>query len=209
MQTVIPIPASKLNLAFREPWWEQFGITSGRSVTDLPIRQCLYFGTEAGRPGVAADNRNSLLTASYCDGPAVLFWEQFTGEVQPDVMFQAEEPVTPDLQAPAGMVAEVQKQLARMHGIDIPTPYWVAFMDWTRDPFGGGWHWWRVGQKSWEVVPRVLRPVADANLYVCGECWSPCQAWVEGALMTAESVLQRHLGLPWPEWLEPSAVLGT
>ncbi len=204
LETVLPIPASKLNLAYREPWWERCGITTGRSLTDLPIRQCLYFGSEAAEPG---GHRNALLTASYCDGPAVAYWEELAQRT-PGPNFAGEESSPADLQVSAAVVDAVQEQLGQLHGLEVPAPYWAAYTNWTRDPYGGGWHWWRVGQKSWEVMPRMLRPVPGANLYVCGECWSPCQAWVEGALMTAESVLQQHLGLPWPDWLEPSATLG-
>jgi lysine 2-monooxygenase len=58
------------------------------------------------------------------------------------------------------------------------------------------------------VIPRIRKPLADANLYVCGEAWSTSQGWVEGALNTSERVLQDHLGLPRPPWLGPGVQLG-
>jgi hypothetical protein len=39
--------AFKLLLAYERPWWRALGLVAGRSVTDLPIRQVYYFGTEA------------------------------------------------------------------------------------------------------------------------------------------------------------------
>ena len=42
--------------------------TSGRTITDMPVRQIYYFGTEGEQPGGEAGNTNSLLMASYSDG---------------------------------------------------------------------------------------------------------------------------------------------
>ena len=31
-------------MGFEGPWWKSLGIDSGHSITDLPMRQCYYFG---------------------------------------------------------------------------------------------------------------------------------------------------------------------
>jgi lysine 2-monooxygenase len=205
LNAVASIPGSKLFLAYREPWWEKIQILNGRSVTDLPLRQCVYFGTEGDRPGADPNNRNSLLTATYNDGEATAFWAQFLGKSPP---FPAKGPVPADAIAPDQMVLETHSQLARLHGLLIPEPYWAAYKDWGLDPFGGAWHFWQVGQKSFEVMPRIRKPIADANLTICGEAWSANQGWVEGALATAEHVLQDHFGLQRPDWLSADVELG-
>jgi monoamine oxidase len=98
--------------------------------------------------------------------------------------------------APAAMVEEVQRQLRLMHGMSFtPSPVDAAFKDWGDDPFGGGWHSWNIGVKSWEVVRGIVEPVEEVPLYVCGEAYSDAQGWVEGALQTADLVLER-LGVP-------------
>jgi len=74
-------------------------------------------------------------------------------------------------------------------------------MDWSVDPFGGGVHFWNRGYKSWEVLHQMTQPVADFPCYVCGEAYSTNQTWVEGALQTAEIVLQSHFGLSKPSWI--------
>ena len=51
LETVRPVPAAKAFLGYDEPWWRSLGISSGRSITDLPIRQTYYFGTEGEQPG--------------------------------------------------------------------------------------------------------------------------------------------------------------
>lgn len=38
-------------------------------------------------------------------------------------------------------------------------------------------------------------------MYVCGDCYSTVQGWVEGALNTAEKMLQKHFELAPPAWL--------
>ena len=39
----------------------------------------------------------------------------------------------------------------------------------------------------------MQRPIPDISLHVCGEAWSTQQGWVEGALETADAVLERQL----------------
>ena len=198
IDAVSAVPASKLLLAYRENWWGKLGLTSGRSLTDLPIHQCIYFGTERR-------NSNSLLTATYNDAEDVAYFERFP---RYEESFESQGELPDDLVTPRAMVLAVQSQLAKLHGSRVPAPYWAAFKDWAATPIGAGWHFWKVGRRSWEVMPRIRKPVADANLYVCGEAWSTSQGWVEGALNTSERVLQDHLGLPRPPWLEPHVQLG-
>jgi lysine 2-monooxygenase len=212
LRSVLPQPAFKVFAAYREPWWEKAkGITAGRSVTDLPIRQCYYWGTEGEQPGADTANRNSILMASYNDGAAVEFWSGMarTGPYVPpaDVYEEAAaaaDPMPEQLRAPVGMVKEIQEQLRELHDLppaSIPDPYETVYYDWTQEPYGGAWHFWKIHVRPAEVMPRIQRPMDDTNVYVCGEAWSTQQAWVEGALETADSVLEKHLGLAPPAWM--------
>jgi hypothetical protein len=49
----------------------------------------------------------------------------------------------------------------------------------------------------------MTQPVDDVPCYVCGEAYSTDQTWVEGALQTAEIVLQKRFHLPPPAWVTP------
>jgi hypothetical protein len=40
IRSVTPIPLFKMAVCYRYPWWETVGVTQGRSITDLPLRQC-------------------------------------------------------------------------------------------------------------------------------------------------------------------------
>ena len=88
-----------------------------------------------------------------------------------------------------------------MHNYDVPDPLSAAVVNWTVDPYGGGFHFWNTHVRSWEVMPRVRRPVPDANVFLCGEAFSAKQGWVEGAINTAETTLETYFGLSRPTWV--------
>ena len=206
LDAVVPVPAGKLYLLFDRPWWEELGLPRGKSVTTLPMRQCLYFGVEDEAPGGDPDNRTGLLVASYTDGPSSAYWEQHQAAGGP--MFAGRHDPPAALRAPAAMVADSLRQLAELHEAEIPEPIWAAYINWTADPVGAGWHYWRVGASSAEVIPRMRQPNPELPLSVCGEAFSAHQGWILGALSSTERVLQDVLGLPAPAWLSPDAELG-
>ena len=77
----------------------------------------------------------------------------------------------------------------------------MYYQDWGQDPFGGGYHGWAAHYNICEAMDRVRAPYTQIlndpsrRTYVIGSCYSFDQGWVEGALCTAESVLQEFLGL--------------
>jgi monoamine oxidase len=104
-------------------------------------------------------------------------------------------------------------QLRQMHAIEyfIPRPYTAIFKDWRKDPFGGGWHFWNVDVRPWEVIKRMRRPSEDHHVYICGEAYSNNQGWVEGALSSAELLLEDEalaFKLRRPDWLPEDYDLG-
>src|SRR5262249_34267884 len=104
--------------------------------------------------------------------------------------------------APTALVDELHDQLRELHGAtevqgpdlqSIFKPYHVVFKDWTADPFGGGWHFWNIGVDSTRVRRLMRKPSAALPLHVCGEAWCSQQGWVEGALESADEVLEHFL----------------
>lgn len=199
IRSVTPIPLFKLILCYRRRWWEDLGITRGQSVTDLPVRQCYYW------PVGGQTNAGAILI--YNDGQDMDYWEglrdhpdKFSNEPHTDEsQFPAQE--WQQHPAPALMVKEAHRQLLAMHNVeDTPErrPYSAAYRDWGDDPFGGGANFWRQYVNSRQVSRRIVQPVKDVPVYICGEAYSHAQGWVEGALMTAEDLLQSHLGLQPP-----------
>jgi monoamine oxidase len=216
LQAILAQPALKIFAAYRKPWWTTArGVREGRSVTDLPVRQCYYWGTERNAPGGEPENINSILMASYNDGTSVQFWAglaRHPDRYQPPPYACPPGVPIPDpvqnLSASARMVAELQDQLRELHGLskvddprtaEIIPPYVTVYQDWTQEPFGGGWHFWKIGIDARRVMQRMRQPIRGVPLYICGEAWSRQQGWVEGALETADEVLETILGLP--RWL--------
>lgn len=202
IESVQPIPLSKLVLCYRRRWWEALGIQQGRSVTDLPIRQCYY-----GHGGADSDAGYVLI---YNDGHDTSTLADLRSDPQHHPCApEATEAGAPGQDwhkhpAPAALVKEAHRQLLAMHGLDEHPdllPYAAAYRDWQADPYGGGANFWQRKVNSDEVAQKILQPVSNLAAYICGEAYSHAQGWVEGALATAENMLQRHLGLQAPSYL--------
>jgi monoamine oxidase len=218
--SVTPRPLFKLFTTYASPWWLNAGYTgeggrfvpvqAGRTVTDLPVRQTYYWPKDDGSP---ATEGPAMLMASYDDGTNIGFWDGLRPRrreawkahravAEPEDPFVGDDCASqPDLdwcqyKAPRRMVAEVARQLGTIHGLTFtPLVRNAAFRDWGDDPFGGGWNSWNIGVKSWEVKAKIVKPFADRKLYICGEAYSDAQGWVEGALQTADMMLEK-MGIP-------------
>jgi lysine 2-monooxygenase len=100
---------------------------------------------------------------------------------------------------PQGPLAEeIRRQIAVVHGLDrpVPMPLSIGFMNWEDDPFGGAWHTWNQGVKSWEATKAIMTPLPSTALHIVGEAWSTEQGWVEGALQIADAVVRDAIRPP-------------
>lgn len=200
--------AFKLLLGYETPWWRTgLGLVAGRSITDLPVRQIYYFGTEQDQPGGERGNTRSLLMASYNDSTTVPFWKglahgpAYVGGRVPKGCDHA-VPLA-DCMATKAMVESAHQQILRVHSlVDVELPYTAVYHDWSADPYGGGWHQWKAGYRYNLLMPKIRQPVASERVFICGEAYSSNQGWVEGSLQTAEHVLREYFDLPWPEYLD-------
>jgi len=209
LESVINEPALKILLGFEEPWWKDaIGAMAGESITDLPMRQCYYFGVDP-------ENSHSLFLASYNDMRTIPFWQALHfGEPYKQKktrLVRGGEFVNPPFeQASQVMVEEVMKQVRELHGpeVDIPKPYTSAYKDWSDDPYGGGYHAWRAGSKVWDVMPYIRQPKVEERIFIVGEAYSDQQGWVEGAFCVTEHILREKYNLTCPEWLDEDYYLG-
>ena len=227
LASVSGIPLFKAFLLYPQSWWQTAGVSGGRSLTDLPLRQCYYWPVGPDGLGTPKPTDPGMVMA-YDDLQSVDFWRALDPRERTPAAGSApaanhhplfrrmatldggpvEDPYAVRLldnwrnhTANAPMVAELHRQLLQMHGIDnAPEPIDAAYMDWSRDPYGGGVHLWNVNYHSKEMLPRMTQPVDGFPCYLCGEAYSTNQTWAEGALQTAEIVLQQRLGLPSAEW---------
>lgn len=199
-QSVASAPASKIFLTFSEPWWDQSnvgptslgGVDVSAAYTDLPIQQCYYFGA----PHAAAP---ALLMASYADDRSSSFWAGFMHPGEASYANAAPNAAS-DLECPGSLVEATRRQLDTLHDdVDVPSPTAAIFVDWSRDPYGGGWHAWTTRVRSWEARAAIRNPTP--NLYICGEAYSDRHGWTEGAINSAEMVVQL-LGAERPDWVD-------
>lgn len=213
VQSVTPRPLFKLFTTYEYPWWVPAGVQAGRTVTDLPVRQTYYWPTDQGKP---ATRGPAMLMASYDDGLNIGFWDGFRPKRGKGWRAGAERAPRPEefrgmreragespedpwyrYHAPRAMVAELQRQLALIHGLSFaPEVQEAAFKDWGDDPYGGGWNAWNIGVRSWKVIRDIVQPDRRAPVYICGEAYSDAQGWVEGALQTADLMLRRFKVAP-------------
>jgi hypothetical protein len=83
--------------------------------------------------------------------------------------------------------AELSRQLHLMFpDIDIPKPKWIKHYPWTI-----GAAYWKTGSDSEKLIPQIIKPFKNEEIYICGEQFSRHQAWVEGALETSDMVLAK------------------
>ncbi|MEA2577848.1 MAG: hypothetical protein QOD78_1436, partial [Chloroflexota bacterium] len=166
--------AVKLYLWFDRPWWRDDAFLGMRVTTDLPPRKLFTFD-EAGLDGPA------ILLAAYADGRAVERWAPLADGGAPGA---AASPAI--LDAAAKELRAVFPSIAT-----IPAPVGSAFKHWGADPLECGWHYWRAGADSVRVIADIAQPSPGHELYICGEAYSRWQAWVEGALETGATVVER------------------
>lgn len=180
--------------------------TIGPSITDMPIRQVVYFGNNAPK----ADEKPVYgLLASYDDEMYTSFWrelEQGPNTNRKIPVSQDTQPLEGPRKAPAAMVKMLRQQLAAVHfGPEsdysaVPEPLETTYMDWSLPPFNAGYHAFAAHYNICDVQQKIRKPSqlidgADANIFIVGEAYSNDQAWVEGAFCTAESVLNDFFGI--------------
>lgn len=213
IESVTPQPLFKVFATYNEPWWRPAGVGGaegftplalGRSTTDLPLRQIYYWTRNDGTP---VEGGAAMLLASYDDGRNLAFWDGLRRPGRPT----SENAATEAGSDAAGrtsrisstewgrhrpnerMLKELRRQLAQVHDLPEASIVDAAFKDWDADPFGGGWNTWNIGVRSAQVGRRMIQPHKRERvpLFICGEAYSDYQGWVEGALQTADRVLEK------------------
>jgi hypothetical protein len=179
-------------ICYPYPWWRRLGITSGFGITDLSVRTTVALETQGEQPGAPdKDDQHSLFERSYRGKRAQEQWGRMDEAQRANMEIQLE--------------TALQEEIKLVYGLDyIPQPVGAPLRKlWSGWPYGGAVNEWQKGCKSWEVAERMLKPIAGASLFICGEAYSECQGWSEGALETAAKVLQRAFNVPDPDWMRP------
>ena len=177
---MLPVPATKIYVNFPTQWWTQMKISSGRSITDLPIRQVFYLEDPSGR---------GLTLSPYVSGEIDSgFWSPLL-------------PTSGHRGSGDSLAGEtIRRELRQMHGIEIPKPSEILFRGFPGGAVGHGWNMWRPGFEPSKIVPGARQPISGRDVYCVGQATSRIQGWVMNTLETTESVLRSRFGLGRPDW---------
>jgi len=169
---------TKLYCWYDRPWWRDGPTppTGIRTTTDLPPRKVFYFDEAPDRPAamlaVFTDFRHNDPILVLADGRS-------GGAPASDTLLDA-----------------LQGWLAQVHpGAVVPArPIGSAFQHWGADPREVAWHYWRPGSNSDEMLELAVQPDPTLPIHIGGEVFTRAGAWVEGALLSASTVVDRILG---------------
>jgi monoamine oxidase len=190
LDSVIPIPILWATAMLKNPPWGLAAKpTSGERA---PIRAAhLEFKEDKGEP--------YGLAMLYCDGPWHQYWRHF---VEDSVQDYHGYQYLPQVNQNKMLKNEIEKTLKQHFDLSVtPSIEEWGIRDWGRPPFGAGVHFWKIGAQSDSII-NTLKEFSlceDANcknMHICGEAYSECQGFFEGAVRTAnyavEAILQSY-----------------
>lgn len=207
IKSVVSMRLCKVNLYYNHAWWRDStegnlpNIKDGGSFTSLPLGSVYAFD-----PLVSGDVTGPAALTIYCDFNNTNFWETLQGEgkannpmftsplqeehnrTRPQVLFPASE----------ALVVEATRQIKELFQmILVPRPVLTSFRLWSgEEQFGYAYHQWARFADDREVMKTLASPVK--NIFVCNEAFSDDQGWVNGALRSANLVLEKFGIKPLP-----------
>lgn len=178
-------PAVKIFLAYENPWWRNSDLQIDNSLSDLPNRHTIDFGT-------SLHSYRSVLLAVYTDMEDVKFWRQAQLLGKPHQNCS----VTDSICISEKVVDYAHTFLGEIYNIskdDIPNPIDGAILLWDNYPYGAAWHLWKPGYLWNTVQDRMIQPVAKEDVFISSGLFTfgEGDSWSESALSSAEEVLQR------------------
>jgi len=192
LESVIPLPLTKINLFYAERWWwNRYGVRNGGSYSTLPLGSVYCYDPDTD------DTDGPAVLTIYCDSSRRTYWQGLQDGGKPYNSEMFPDPPASSRPASVEVVQQVQRYLNEMFGAeDIPAPLLATYKAWGSNNEGDANHQWVVGANDQKVREQIWSPLRD--VFVCGEAYSNEQCWVEGALRSAECVLQKGFGLSPP-----------
>lgn len=177
--------AVKIYSNYATQWWKPAGMKVGRSITDLPIRQCFYLPDSSD---------GGLVLSPYASGSrATGYWKPLL------------EPSAPNRLSTDGVAARaIRDQLGRLHGFEVPQAREIHYRMFDGGHVGDGWSMWSPGSRYWEILPDARTPVPGRPVHCVGQATAAFQGWVMGTIASVESVMRGAYGLRRPDWWPPS-----
>ena len=179
--------AAKLALWYETPWWRERLGNGLRAVTEPPLQKVYLFDR------AAPPQSGGALLLVYTDGSARQYWAELAGvdPARTDNLPLASPDRWAAYRPPRSLVEAATRHLRELFDVPPPEPRAAGFKDWGGPTEHGAYNVWLVGRPSWAVIPRMVQPLAEVPLYVCGESYADSQGWIEGALETSDVVVER------------------
>lgn len=217
-------PPSRINLINDK----DFG--TARVLTDLPIKQIYFHGSEGPWRRKYAEIDCDGMIMAYGDSRQSEFWASLSGRNKANhaklyaigntfrKLFTQDEydEITKEYGTTKTLVDTLQQNLKTIFEKAFPkritqleSPIAAFIKDWNEAPYYGGWHAWCVNFKPWEVRSQIQRPFETESIYIVGEAFSSDQGWIEGALRSSEANLRKHFGLEKPDWIKMDFLANT
>jgi monoamine oxidase len=208
IEAVFGFPLLKFFLVVKKRWWNVDETRTNRYATLIPTRELHYRASP-----IPGSTKGLILV--YTDRPASGFWSSYIQHKAPEQGQQGEPSAgtkpfvfggvqsEPEQDVPGKNVHLINKalQYLKAYGVTLlPDDIeYYGIRDWGREPYIGAAHAWYPERQSWKILKRLsaFAPgdaysdgVREKNvLHVCGEAYSDYQAFIEGALRSAEHVL--------------------
>ena len=81
---------------------------------------------------------------------------------------------------------EIKKSIFKIFHIKIEDPLFTKFIYWNN-----GVAYWKKNINSTAISKKILHPYKNIPLYICGENYAKTQGWMESALNTSNSVINK------------------
>ena len=108
-----------------------------------------------------------LIMISYCDDIYAEMWNRYS-KISDNFL-----------------ITMLHKEIEKIFGIDPPKPDFLSIHYWEN-----GIHLWDTGYDMDEEYDKMIKPLKDEEIYICGESFSKKQGWMEGSLETSYDVIK-------------------
>ncbi|MBJ7311126.1 flavin monoamine oxidase family protein [Rugamonas sp. CCM 8940] len=183
LDAVLCFPIVWASCVMADPWWGPD--TAPGSGEGASIRAA-HFESHPATPGAYG------LAMFYNDDPWCHYWANLAE--QPGARFPHKN--RPVRSADPRLRLALERTLQQTFGRDdVPRLLEWGLCDWSAAPFGAGVHFWKPGRDSAQVMATLAAFALGADgrapqVHICGEAYSDFQGFFEGALRSAQRVLQ-------------------
>jgi len=116
---------------------------------------------------IPIDKNTGLIMISYTDGKLADYWL--------DIVLSGKGK------------SEIKNNLIQLFpDLDIPEPIYFKNHYWKN-----GATYWKTNVNSKDIANKMIKPLKDEEIYICGDNYSNRQAWIEGGLETASEVVKK------------------